>query len=515
MVYLIPAIVFFIGIANPLHIPPWNSFHSEFVAAISLILALAIFCRNSIIYLKKNNLFFFIVLIFFSFFVAKNSNHIELFIYLLFCFLSFIFGSNEKKISSESLNVFFLVLGVYVALSLIVQFLSIENHFQFTPISHSARRAGGSLMQPNHSAIFVAIGIVGVINSKIHWIIKSILFFILYAGLGITESRAAILSIIIALLIFLFFKKNRKLIALNFLYLVMAFYCPLIFYDFFYMNQSYESELRSLIKGGRLTTWPIILNAIFEKPIFGYGFNNVFYALDSQLIKMKVTSTEAFHYSHNIIMDFCIWFGIPFTAVVSYLFFAKIHKSFGENDFFLMLPLVVYSLFEYPHAYIYFVIIFFFLLGRLLNYERGEFLVVRRHWGLFFTAIIFIGAILYAKLYLQSEELIRQLRFSSIGVNENNKFPDKKFILPFFEKDIFYNNLNVNNAHQDEIFYLEYIATHYPNRSYAYKYIEYLNASEECEKSKEQLLKLSIYYQELQVGKIEKDLNPKIACIIK
>lgn len=514
MTYLIPSVLFFIGVANPLHIPPWNSFHSEFIVAISVIIVLIMFCRNSIVKIERNNLFIFIVFVIYSFFNVNYFFYVEFFIYSLFCFLIFVFGRNERDLSINSVNVFFFMLGGYVALSLIIQFLSVENYFQFVPASHSERRAGGSLMQTNHSAIFVVIGIVGVINSKVNWLIKSLFLFVLYLGLGVTESRAAFLSLIIALLFFVFSKKNiGKLVALNLVFLISAFYFPVIFYDFFYINNYYDSEFRSLIQGGRLTTWPIIFNAILEKPFFGYGFNNVFYALDSQLLKMGVTETEAFHYSHNIILDLCVWFGVPFAAVVLYLFFVKIKKSFGKDEFFLIIPIALYSLFEYPHAYIYFVVIFFFLLGRLPSSPRANYIAVKRRWSFAFNAALIVGAFFYAKLYLQSEELIRQLRFSSIGVISEGESARKNSVLPFFEKDVFYKNFNVHNSTREELIYLEYMATHYPNMSYAYKYIEYLNAVGACGKLKEQLLKNSIYYKGLQVDKIAKAFNSQSACI--
>lgn len=516
MIYIIPSVIFFIGIANPLHIPPWNSFHSEFIVAMSVIIALTIFFRNSIVIkIGKSNLFFFIAFLIYSFFIVNNSDYIEFFIYSLFCFLTFVFGGNERTLSGESVNVFIFVLGGYVALSLIIQFLSVENYFQFVPASHSERRAGGSLMQTNHSAIFVVIGIVGVINSKFHWLIKSLFLFVLYMGLGITESRAAFLSLIMVLLFFVFFKKNiGQLVALNFVCLILAFYFPVNFYDFFYMNNYYDSEFRSLTQGGRLTTWPIIFNAILEKPFFGYGFNNVFYALDSQLIKMGVTETEPFHYSHNIIIDLCVWFGIPFAVFILYLFIIKITKSLGEDEFFLIIPIVGYSFFEYPHAYIYFVVIFFFLLGRLPSSERGDYIAVKRSWGLVFVAFIFVFAFFYGKLYLQSEELIRQLRFYSIGIRGDEEVLEEKAILPSFEKDVFYKNFNSKNATREAALYLEYMATHYPNRSYAYKYIEYLNVAGECEKLREQLLKNSIYYKGFSVERMMGALKKQTSCII-
>ena len=112
----------------------------------------------------------------------------------------------------------------------------------------------------------------------------------------------------------------------------------------------------------RWDAWILFIDAISQRPWFGYGFNQ------SALAQMEVAVNHpnlfgVFTFAHNIFLDLIIWCGIPIGIaligfIILWLFKNLNQVSNPENALLMMMLLVVgnHAMFEMPLYYAYFLL---------------------------------------------------------------------------------------------------------------------------------------------------------------
>lgn len=511
--YLLSAAFFFIGVLNPFHIPPWNSFHSEFLCALGIgsLLLCKSFYKNIEIP-KKFLLFAATILAFIVIQLTQNNNsndYKNLLVYFAIYSMALIAGFNTKEIKENNLFNFIISIGFFLSISVIAQFFDVADNFELLPSVEDTRRPGGSLIQANHAAIFICMGLICCLQKNFSSkIIKSIIFTTLCFALAATESRTGLL----AFFVYIFYASLRRYFGKIILFSSLIFVClsflftPKI-YDAFYQNQV-ESHVRvtSASSSGRLLTWSILIDSVKEKPITGHGFNSVFSALDNQIRKNESLRSAPFHYSHNIIIDFLIWFGVPITILIliySSKIILKIDDEKNDKTKIILIPLIIHALLEYPHAYMYFGIPLFFITGRNITYTNPSTVSINKLTSTTLIILISIPLITYSIFYINSEELIRSIRFKSIGLAYDSEINEKQQYLNYFEPDEIISNIKINkNISPEDIEYLRKISHTRPSKTYESKYAEALYASMQCSEYSKQIKVIESYYGEEEAKKI-------------
>lgn len=505
--YLLSASFFFVGVLNPFHIPPWNSFHSEFLCALAIVSLLLFKSFYKCIEISKRFLLLTaVILVYIAIqLIAKNNSaeYKNFLVYFTIYSIALIAGFNTKEIKENNIFNFIILIGFFLSISVIAQFFDVADNFELLPSIENTRRPGGSLIQANHAATFICMGLICCLqNNFSSKIIQLIIFITLSFALAATESRTGLL----AFTVYIFYAALRKyhvkiilfpsliFISLNFLLI------PKI-YDVFYQNQleSY-ARVSSASSSGRLHTWSILIDSVKEKPITGHGFNNVFSALDNQIRNNENLRSAPFHYSHNIIIDFLIWFGIPITLlVVTYLskVILKIEKEKNDNTKIILIPLITHALLEYPHAYMYFGIPLFFIIGRNTTYINDSLFSFNKLTCATLITLTSIPLISYSILYINSEELIRSIRFKSIGVMYDSEINKKQKYLDYFEPDEIVSTIKINkDISSADIEHLRNISHTRPSKTYEIKYAEALYASTQCPEYLKQIRVINSYYGE-------------------
>lgn len=503
--YLLSATFFFVGVLNPFHIPPWNSFHSEFLCALAIV-SLLLFKSfyKSIEIPKKFLLSAAVILIYITIQSIEKNNSAEyknLLVYFAIYSISLIAGFNTKEIKEKNIFNFIISIGFFVSISVIAQFFDVTDNFELLPSIENTRRPGGSLIQANHAATFICIGLICCLqNNFSSKIIQLIIFITLSFALAATESRTGLL----AFAVYIFYAALRKyrvkiILFLSIIFISLSFlFIPKI-YDIFYQNQL-ESYARFSSSSGRLDTWSILIDSVKEKPIAGHGFNNVFSALDNQIRNNENLRSAPFHYSHNIIIDFLIWFGIPITIlVVTYIskVILKIEKEKNEKTKIILIPLIIHALLEYPHAYMYFGIPLFFIIGRNITCTNHSLASFKKLTSTTLIILTSIPLISYSIFYINSEELIRSIRFKSIGVVYDSEITEKQQYLNYFEPDKITSTIKINKyISSADIEHLRNISHTRPSKTYEIKYAEALYASTQCREYSKQIRVINSYYGE-------------------
>ncbi len=153
-------------------------------------------------------------------------------------------------------------------------------------------------------------------------------------GLGLTLSRAAVFSLIMAALLFFLFKKNYRIllasIAVSALFLVSS---PMVRDNFLNSLDVHDETI-----GERLSFWKTSWRMIQAQPFFGHGVNTYF-----QNFPKFAASDESYRgYAHNCYLQmWCevgvfglVLFLIPFVLIFSKYLFAKESKpkNFSRED---------------------------------------------------------------------------------------------------------------------------------------------------------------------------------------
>lgn len=384
---LIAKIVFFLLLLGAFLLPGkysfWPEFHQSACAvAVAVIFSIPLFIKKQI---NFNFSVLFLIslcaLIVIDFFIARSffsAFHFYGLLYLLSAGVVNIYFSNENK--DAFVEVFSLAMIITSLISFLLQIYQITgwaNDYQLmvNQFQDGDNRSYANIGQPNLlGTIYVVSMTLSLLNFSQKKISKHTLFFLLVIfsiGIYLTASRVAMLSLLL-LAIFIIFQEKYKIntisAALPLALLTIFFVKIFVPYLFFFNARELISEN---ISNGRFEIWSISIELIKKNWLFGYGFNRAglanFSAVDEFLTLKGTFATQ----SHNIIIDFLIWFGVPAGLTLSVFFIFVIFKliidnfSFNDRNFIYIssLPILIHSLFEYPLYYQNFLLVTSIIIG--------------------------------------------------------------------------------------------------------------------------------------------------------
>lgn len=379
---------------NPLHIGPWVSWHNEVLAfaAISLLFAVVLYqikAKRTRICIPRSALVWlalFVVVV-----MQSALGQIEfigdaavLVFYIGLVFIAQISGfalgnrsggesSCDDKPVLMPLAVAILLGASVSALLAFVQTADVWPESEWVLRGYSLRRPGGNMGQPNQLATLLLMGIVSLNylfgEKRLKGVAAFMLFGLLIAGLGLTESRSGVLGASV-LLAFALRHKNRALAGQSVWYSVAGFalliVCFKVLPTFSYqLLQAGTEEVpqlaANLTAGTRLVIWPQLIEASMLHPWLGWGLRQV--PLAHNAVLHNYSLGEAFTYAHNVVLDMVLGFGYPLGIILVGAFtfwITKRLRAIADRSAWycmaLLIPLVVHSLLEFPFAYAYFLV---------------------------------------------------------------------------------------------------------------------------------------------------------------
>lgn len=168
----------------------------------------------------------------------------------------------------------------------------------------------------------------------------------------------------------------------------------------------------------RIQAWRLFLDAVASAPWLGYGWNQ------GSMAHLMVAPDHPplnvlFVYSHNLFLDFIVWFGIPIGAVLSLLLGAWLWRRTravhdGQSATLLMMLVVVgnHAMLELPLHHAYMLLPVGLVIGVLDWRLRGKaftFNVSRLQWGLTLACTLMLAGIVWDYLRIEASHLA--LRF--------------------------------------------------------------------------------------------------------
>lgn len=390
----------------PDHYPVWTSFYSEvfgFSALFVLTFSVWISCEKMAI--SKEILMCAAVLLLMVF-LQKLSNVIRfpfqfwLFFVYFDCFLiALIVGFNCKKMFEKFKDeiVFFeiclLISGFLSSVIVLTQWGNIDTSKFPCLFRYKNDAVIGNLAQPNQMAAYLLM-VCGLIfirikETKFPKVLLACLF-VMTLAVGALGSKAALLGIVCQLFYVLWiFRKNETYDRI----FVMRWYMPWAFFSIvlpFAMKYArvhwvgmIDGRLNPETIGTRIVIFKQMWAGLMTRPWTGFGALG---GLQAQAVgALTVPGGERSYYAHNLIVDMFVDFGIPVGAIFATLFFLwlikKINNGANFKSMFLVIPLLVYSMTEYPYAYVYFLA----PAGVLIGYMEGK------KWGVEKDGVVNMG----------------------------------------------------------------------------------------------------------------------------
>lgn len=389
----ISALLISLGWITAERFPPWVSWHNEVPA----FLAVLLIAWHGLVAVAKKNLAATIAVPVAALpFVALGlliwlqattgllnffGDAFVLTVYVIICIASMALGyasGNEKK--TYTILAYTLLFGAFTsAIVAFAQVFELWEHSAWISRMPGLRRPGGNLGQPNQLATLLLMGLASLIflyeSKKLGRLALALLALTLLTGVAATESRTGVLSL--TLLIVWWFAKRRSFDSTllpgvvacgGVAFLGLFWYWPSLM-DAVQQTNGLGAHVNVSV-GTRWLVWPQLIEAVLQRPWWGWGMGQVSVAQNAVVGAYAVS--EPFTYAHNIVLDLALGMGLPLTAllvlVTSVWLWRRLRSTRQLAPWYclaLILPVAVHSMLEFPFAYAYFLVPVMLAVGAL------------------------------------------------------------------------------------------------------------------------------------------------------
>lgn len=334
-----------------------------------------------------------------------------------------------------------LTAAVISALLAFLQWLSLTDGIStFVATTDIGDRAMANLGQPNQLGTLLLMGLGALVLMfelfNISYLLLVLGSLVINWGIVLTESRTAMLSAL-AMATFLAFKAHARVLSGQPLRLCLrdillwAISFILALQALHWINAALlldRGRSTSLLNSnGRVAIWMQSLYAIKESPWVGYGWNQTSAAQATGALFYP--GDLAFTNAHNLVLDLMAWVGVPFGLAITggfayWLYIrARAVKSTGAiYAVVLLIPVLVHSMFEFPFAYAYFLVMVGFLIGIIeSDYPSKMSITVPKRVAVVGLTVITVIGIYAAYEYLLIEEDYRIARFENLKVGRTEE----------------------------------------------------------------------------------------------
>jgi len=377
----------------PLHIPPWVSWHSEVLAYSSVLL----FAWYGLFGTAKKNLVatvpspvtaILLVALVLLIWLQTAAGLINFFgdavvftLYLVLCILCMVLGrasSSDPKTYDTLAGA--LLLGAFLsAVIAFAQVLELWENSAWISRMPQLRRPGGNLGQPNQLASLLLMGLASLMflyeSKKLGALASALLALTLLTGVAATESRTGVLSLLFLML--WWFAKRKSLdfrlspwvvACSGVAFLGLFWYWPSLM-DAVQQTGGLGAQINTSV-GSRWLVWPQLIEAVLQRPWWGWGMGQVSTAQNAVVSAYAVS--EPFTYAHNIVLDLALGLGLPLAVllvlVTGVWLWRRVRSARQLAPWYclaLILPVAVHSMLEFPFAYAYFLVPVMFAVGAL------------------------------------------------------------------------------------------------------------------------------------------------------
>ena len=427
-----------IGWLLPNHYPPWSTFHFDAWSATAfcvLLLVLIVRVRDGVSWTGLSAIAAVLVpipLIQYAAGVLVFAGNAWISTaYLLGFLLAVLAGARWASSGTQAADGLFLAIGIASLLS-----VGLQLHQWFSlglldiwSMGDGFGRPFANFGQPNQLGTFLLWGILAAAWGYVRGVLRGSVF-VLYAlfllfGLSLTASRTAWVAIallVIATWCWRGLWPHRRAAWVVTLLAACFALCVLtgpwlsrlltgqVLFD--------AGDIGRVSGESRQVIWTMFLDAALERPLWGYGWNQVSIAQMAVVIDHPSTLVF-FSQSHNLFLDIALWCGVPMAvfvfAVLATWFVRRVRAVQRAEDALLVLLLVVvgnHAMLEFPLHYAYMLLPTGVVMG-LLETRLGVRTIVRS--GRWVLVCLWLSASVLLSLlvrdYMRVESSYQVLRF--------------------------------------------------------------------------------------------------------
>lgn len=383
-----------LGWLLPNHYRPWIAFHSDAWIAAVLLLAFAALIWRLRGAMALHRITVGVALLICNLWLQYAAGLISQpgvawisSVYLLGLFMVLLLGARWESSSPGQLgDALFLAIGiaavVLVGLQL-QQWLQLDG-LELWRLSGGPERPSANLGQPNQLATLLLWGVLaaawGLVRGRISGGVGTLLVAFLLFGIALTGSRTAWIGVALLVVAAWWWRSLWRSAHLPWVATGLGFY--------FVLCVAIQGWLGLLLNGTEATdvvrmgselrplAWAVFLDAAWQRPWFGYGWNQT--ALAQLTVATAHPSLHnVFSYAHNLFLDLILWCGIPLGLLLSASLLGWFWTRFravqsAENAVLLLFLLVVanHAMLELPLYYAYFLLPTGLVMG-MLNTRLG------------------------------------------------------------------------------------------------------------------------------------------------
>ena len=442
---------------QPLHMQPWVSWHSEAIvffgvfAAVGLVLLRSLNTPNAVLLPRPAWLALaFLLLTLGQWLTGRIPYAGDVWMVLFYAALALAclglgYAAGGANTGAEAslpsivntpaalLAWVMLLIGIASTAVGLVQTFDVWTQSDWFNRVESNDRPGGQVGQANHFAIGLLMALLSAVylfsEKKLGSLCTLLLMAYLGLGLAISQSRTSFFCLLLISAWWLYKQPviaplHKRWWGLLALALVVGLFVawPQVFNLFYFGDESAGMRLTS--GSPRFLVWPQLAEAVLAHPWLGWGMLQVAPALNS--VAHAYATSQAFTYSHTIVLDAAIWFGIPLaivlcitTATWLWRTARAVHSLQSWYLFGLLLPLGIGSLMEFPYVYAYCLAPVLFAVGMLERELRCK-PMLRLPVRVAVVPYMLVSALMAwsAVEYIRVEEDTRVARFEALRVGK-------------------------------------------------------------------------------------------------
>jgi O-antigen ligase len=232
-------------------------------------------------------------------------------------------------------------------------------------------RPVANIGQANQLGMLMVWGLFGIWGLRLRGIVRPALAwpaaFLLLVGLAMTQSRTGWLQVLFMLVLAVTLQRRVRLVAVwaGVLSLLVAYVALVLAWPSFNAALEVEGGLtlaRQATAGPRTLIWHQLASALALHPWAGYGWTQVLLAQQAVPLVPGALHIPV-NFGHNLVLDLMLWNGAPLGMAIALALFAFVLKLFGRIDssdkamlWGMVASVLIYAQFEFPLAYMYFLV---------------------------------------------------------------------------------------------------------------------------------------------------------------
>ena len=379
-------------------------------------------------------------------------------------------------------------------------------------IGFDGNRPAANLGQPNQLSTLLLWGLLaiawGIWRKQLHGAVAAIFAGFLLIGLALAQSRTALLGLLLMAVLLGFWRPLGRqasvrvgVVAAAVFYFTVLASVPVLT-RFLLLEEALSMQSRSATEL-RPAAWSMFLDAIGQRPWWGYGWEQVMSA-HLAVGERHPQVGQLFAQTHNLFLDLMVWTGIPLGMFFSVCIVAvvvlgtmRVANTYQALCFMLIAVVGIHAMLELPLHYAYFLLPAGFFLGMLNSSLKiaplGIFGTSAKAISLtiYLAGLLLLGLVVRDYLVVEESSEIMRFQKARVRVKEPARPPDVIALTQLRQQIVFFLDEPAPGASEASLQWSRAVTTAYPSSYNLMKLITLLTLNDKIDEARQWMGKAS------------------------